>query len=80
VATTGRSPLVTRITTSADDAPPTSSQRALEGELRCHSVSETLRYLARCADWADEQERRRAAYPVTAGLRRLIPWRRRRRI
>jgi hypothetical protein len=45
------------------DALPTSSQWALEGELRCHSVSETLRYLAWCADWADEQELRRAAYP-----------------
>jgi hypothetical protein len=50
-----------------------------EGEIAGHSVAETLGYLPDCADWADGQEMRRGSSPTASGLRRLVPWRWRRK-
>ena len=43
--------------------PPSRSEWALESELRGHSPSETIVYLADCADFEDAQQERRRALP-----------------
>jgi hypothetical protein len=51
------------------DAPPTRAEWLIEGELRGHTSGQTIAYLDWCADWEDEQARRRArpAYVFLAG-------------
>jgi hypothetical protein len=50
------------------DEPPSRTEWALEGELRGHSVAETLAWASATADWEDKQVQRRAllAYVILA--------------
>jgi hypothetical protein len=42
------------------DAPPTREQWLIEAEMRGHTSGAVIAYLDWCADWEDEQARRRA--------------------
>jgi hypothetical protein len=60
--------------------PPDRVAWAIDGELRGHTIEETLRYLSDCADWHDEigEQRRAPAGVISPQCEpRLVSWLRR---
>ena len=60
--------------------PPTREQWAIDGELRGHTVEETIRYLSDCDDWQAEVDERRYAPAGVISPRlepRFVSWLRR---